>query len=162
FLIIAGGQVFSLLVNRIHDRRPTKGTLHLRVMTHAAITTAALYVTGWGPVLTIGYAIAAQENVANGGSAAWRITLMWDMVGIAVCQLGIGLHLVPSFIPSPAVHGLAILGTTGLVAVLRMTGSIAAEKERATEALRDSEERFRSLVHNSSDLVIVLDASGRP
>src|SRR5262245_35848840 len=47
FLIIAGGQVFSLLVNRIHDRRPTKGTLHLRVMTHAAITTAALYVTGW-------------------------------------------------------------------------------------------------------------------
>ena len=42
----------------------------------------------------------------------------------------------------------------------RLEGEIA-ERERAEQTLRASEQRFRSLIENASDLIAVLDAGGR-
>jgi diguanylate cyclase (GGDEF)-like protein/PAS domain S-box-containing protein len=58
------------------------------------------------------------------------------------------------------VHGIALLNGLAVVFVVRMAGAVTAEKERAEATLRKSEDRFRSLVQNSSDLTMVLDTTG--
>ncbi len=46
--------------------------------------------------------------------------------------------------------------------ILRYEGALedVTDRRRAEEALRASEERFRSLVQNASDLISILDADG--
>jgi diguanylate cyclase (GGDEF)-like protein/PAS domain S-box-containing protein len=122
----------------------------------AACVTAALYVTGWGPVMAVAYAFMAQENVAKSGASTWRITALYSVAGIAVGQLAIFTGLAPTMIDEPLVHGIALLNGLAVVFVVRMAGAVTAQKERAEATVRASEDRFRSLVQNSSDLTLVL------
>ena len=124
----------------------------------AACVTAALYVTGWGPVMAVAYAFMAQENVARSGARTWRITALYSAAWIALGQLAIYLGFAPTMIDEPLVHGIALLNGLAVVFVVRMAGAVTTQKEQAEATLRESEDRFRSLVQNSSDLTLVLDA----
>ena len=160
FVVLWGTALVGTASELWFRHRPSRTSLHLRVLVQVAGVTVTLYVTGWGPVIAIAYAFMAQENVARSGSKTWRITAGWSVVCLGIGQLAIWRGIAPSLISEPLVHGLAALEAAAVVMVVRMAGAVTDQKERAEARLRASEERFRSLVQNSSDLTLVMDTTG--
>jgi len=159
-LVLWGGALVGSASEVWFRRQSSRASVHVRVLVQTAVVTATLYVTGWGPVLAVAYAFMAQENVARSGSKTWRITAGWTVLWLGIGQLAIWRGIAPSLIKEPLVHGLAALEALGVVIVVRMAGAVMDQKEAAEAQLRSSEDRFRSLVQNSSDLTIVMDTTG--
>ena len=98
-------------------------------------------------------------------SRGWVVTVAAATAGVAITELA----LLP--LPGPeAMEGfaiaLAVLASSGLMVVLRghqrQIESMRMRQLQAGEvALRTSEERLRSLVGTSRDLIVVLDAKGK-
>ncbi len=151
----------SLVCNRLFLLAPTPRRLHLRIAASAASVTMVIYLTGWGPVLVLAFAFLVLENIAVGGSQVWRTTASWSLVGIVVGQVAIWQHWAPSFLSTSRANALALMGAVVLLFVIRMAGVVMEQKETAETSMRLSEDRFRSLIQNSSDFTIVVDGEGR-
>jgi diguanylate cyclase (GGDEF)-like protein/PAS domain S-box-containing protein len=148
--------VASVSVDLLFRRRPTRWTMQLRLASHAVAVTVVIYLTGWGPVLGGAYTFVALLNIFEGGSKMWRISAFWSLTGIAIGQILVLNDWAPSFLSVTEAETLGLLGAFVLVFVIRMAGSTSEQKEAAEASVRASEERFRSLVQNSSDTTIVL------
>ncbi len=146
----------SLVVEALYRRSPTTLMLNARVACHAAAVTVVIYLTGWGPVLTGAFAFTALENVAHDGSRTWRLTALWSLMGIVVGQVAIWQGWAPSFLSVSYGEGLGLMGAFVLVFVVRMAGATMQQKEEAETSMRASEDRFRSLVQNSTDTTLVM------
>jgi diguanylate cyclase (GGDEF)-like protein/PAS domain S-box-containing protein len=157
-VVMWGGGLLSTGTELWFRRRPSVSTVHARILMQAAAVTATLYITGWGPVMAVAYAFMAQENVARSGASTRRVTALWSVVGIVLGQTAIYLGFAPTMIDEPLVHGIALLNGLAVVFVVRMAGAVTEQKEQAEVTTRESEDRFRSLVQNSSDLTLVLDS----
>lgn len=158
---LAGGVAITTATDQWYQKDRNPFRLNVRIFSQIAVTTLMIYAIGWGPMLAIGYLFAFQESIAEAGSKVWRPAAFWCMVGMAAGQGAIAAGAVHSFVSQPAVHGLAVLVALCLVSVIRLQGETAIGKERAETDLRDSEDRFRSLVQNASEVIMVLDSEMR-
>jgi len=152
--------VTNLAVDRLYARVPSRRRFHLRVAVQIAAVTAVIYLTGWGPVLWGAYAFVALADIAGQGSWAWRPVALWSLVGMAVGGLGMWWGWLPyrlTFVHSVA---LSIMGAFVLFFVIRMAGATMEQKEEADATVRLSEDRFRSLIQNSSDVTMIIDEEG--
>ncbi|MGH9060167.1 MAG: putative bifunctional diguanylate cyclase/phosphodiesterase, partial [Acidimicrobiales bacterium] len=70
------------------------------------------------------------------------------------------MRLTPSFLSVGTAETLGLMGTFVVLFVIRMAGSIVEKTEHAESVMQASEDRFRSLVQNSSDIITILDATG--
>ena len=152
--------VAGLLGDHLYSRRPSRLRLNARVALQAAGVTMVIYLTGWGPVLVGAFAFLALENVARGGSLVWRITAFWSLVGITVGQVAIWQGWAPSILSESQANALAFMGAFVLFFIIRMAGATVEQKEDAEATMRLSEDRFRSLIQNSSDATLVMDDEG--
>ena len=125
----------------------------------AAIAVVA-YTTGWGPILSIGFLFGAAAALELFGSRATTPCLVWTAIAMTVGQLAIALHLAPTMIHEPLVHGVAGLGLLGALLVIQLLGRADAEREAVEDELRRSERRFSAMVTSSSDIVIVVGTDG--
>jgi diguanylate cyclase (GGDEF)-like protein/PAS domain S-box-containing protein len=150
----------SLTGNHLYTRNPTQLRLHVRVACGAAGVTTVIYLSGWGPVLAGAFAFLALENIAHGGSRVWRITALWSLVGIAIGQFAIWQGWAPSFLSRSHANALAVMGAFVLFFIIRMAGATMEQKEVAESSMRLSEDRFRSLIQNSSDATLVINGEG--
>ena len=150
----------SLLVDSLCRRRPTNGYVQVRVAQNAAAVTAVIYLSGWGPVLVLAFAFVALENMARDGSRVWRVTLLWSLLGIVSGQVAISEGWAPSVLSSDKASISALIGGIVLFFVIRMAGAVMEQKEAAESLVSDSEDRFRSLIQNSSDVTLVVDSGG--
>jgi diguanylate cyclase (GGDEF)-like protein/PAS domain S-box-containing protein len=161
-MVLLGPALISALTLRLYVRHPSRSTLHARAATDALASTAAIYATGWGPELCVVYLVAAQHLVASTGDVrTWLVSRKWMVAGVVCGQIGVALGVIPSFVRGPIDNGAAALGLIAFFLVARMAMTINSDRERAWQEVRVSEERFRSLVQNSSDMVLVLDLPGR-
>ncbi len=158
--IFVGMPALSTFIEAFYRRDPSRLRLHLRVAFHTASVTTVIYLTGWGPVVIGAYAFVALENISQSGSRTWRIAAFWSLVGIGIGQLGIWQGWVPSFLDLAKAETLGGMGAFVLIFVIRMAGATSEQKEQAESSLRTSEERFRSLVQNSSDTTLLLGPGG--
>jgi diguanylate cyclase (GGDEF)-like protein/PAS domain S-box-containing protein len=152
--------VSNLVVDKLYSSRPTPARLHLRIAAQAGGVTAVIYLTGWGPVLSGAFAFIALENVFYVGSKVWQTTAVWSLTGIALGQLAVWQHVVPSTLSLSQGNTLALMGAFVLFFIIRMAGATAEQKEDAEASMRLSEDRFRSLIQNSSDTTMVSDKMG--
>jgi len=120
------------------------------------MTGLTVYLTGWGAVFAIGFVFNVAEQMRIDGARVVRLSLPWIAVTIAAGELAVALGWVPSLLPQPAGHGLAVLCGLGACVLSVMLGWTTAAKERFEQSLRHSEQRLRALVQHSSDVIIVI------
>lgn len=159
-VILVVGQIISTITDLAWKTWPSRPCLHLRVASQALVVTATIYVTGWGPGLSVGLLLVGQESLAAAGSNAQRVVLGWNLSCLAAGQGLVALGWVPSLLPVPGVHGLALLMGIGIVFSYQSLTSALVEKEQAGALIESRERRFRALVQSSHDLVFVVDATG--
>lgn len=152
--------IVNLVVDRVYERRQSPAALNLRVATQVAAVTAVIYLTGWGPVLWGAYAFIALEVISRCGSRAWVSVVGWSLTGMAVGQVSMWQGWIPSRLPMPQATAITIMGAFVLFFVIRMAGATMEQKEDAEAAVRLSEDRFRSLIQNSSDVTLIMSAQG--
>jgi diguanylate cyclase (GGDEF)-like protein/PAS domain S-box-containing protein len=159
--------VVNLQVDRLHRARPNWFTLNLRVVSQVAAVTIAIYFTGWGPVLWAAYIFIALENMASAGSRVWKASVVCSVIGMAVGQFCLSQGWLPSELKTSEAASLTVMGAFVLFFVIRMAAVIMEQNETALEqkqeaetTLRLSEDRFRSLIQNSSDVTMILGELG--
>jgi diguanylate cyclase (GGDEF)-like protein/PAS domain S-box-containing protein len=150
----------SLLANSLNQAHPSAPTLHVRIAIHAAAVAAVIYLTGWGPVLWGAFAFTALENISNAGSQVWKITAFWSIVAMCTGQVLIAEGVMPTRLTLAQGNALAIMGAFVLVFVILMAGTTMRKKEAAEFQMALSEDRFRSLIQDSSDITMVMDIDG--
>jgi diguanylate cyclase (GGDEF)-like protein/PAS domain S-box-containing protein len=158
-LVLVCGQAITTITAMWWTRSPNRARLHVKVASQALVVTAAVYSTGWGPALAIGFILIGQETLATTGVVAQRTVLGWGLAGLIVGQGFIALGWAPSLIPVPEVHGLAVLMAVGIVFSYRSLISALVENEEAAALTEQRERRFRALVQSSHDLVFVADTA---
>ncbi len=146
----------NVVADRFYGARPSRLSLNLRVISQVAAVTTAIYLTGWGPVLWAAYVIIALENLARVGSRVWRTTAVCSLVGMTVGQFCLARGWFPSELTHVQGAALTLMGAFVVFFVIRMAGAIMEQKEEAETTLRLSEDRFRSLIQNSSDVTMIL------
>jgi diguanylate cyclase (GGDEF)-like protein/PAS domain S-box-containing protein len=159
-IVLVAGPTTSAITEHLWTHTPSTGRFQLRIAQNAAVVTTIIYLTGWGPVFVLAYAFAALENISWGGSRAWKGSALWSVAGIAAGQTAIALHVAPSKFSIGTAHAVAITGAFLVFFVIRMAGAVMQQKEKAETSMRLSEDRFRSLIQNSSDVTTVVDAEG--
>jgi PAS domain S-box-containing protein len=159
--------VVNLQVDRLYRARPNWVTLNLRVASQVVAVTVTIYLTGWGPVLWAAYLFIALENMARAGSRVWRSAVICSIIGMAAGQFALVQGWFPSELRRSEAASLTVMGAFVLFFVIRMAGVIMeqnetalAQKEEAETTLRLSEDRFRSLIQNSSDVTMILGEKG--
>jgi diguanylate cyclase (GGDEF)-like protein/PAS domain S-box-containing protein len=158
--VLGAVMVANLPVVLLYRARPTALLLHLRILVGAASVTSVIYLTGWGPVIVGAYAILALDSISEDGSEVWLEVTLWSLLAIGVGQFGISQGWLPSKLPLHIANALALMSTFVLVFVIRIAAAIMEKKEKAEVSTRLSEDRFRSLIQNSSDTTMVADAAG--
>ena len=158
-LVTAGG-VASLLssVFWADGRRPWHRSAH--VAANMGVIAAVAYGTGWGPILSVGFLFGAAAALQRFGSKATWPCVAWTVVAVVLGQLAIAAHIAPTLIRQPLVHGIAALGLLGVVLVIELLGRATAERENVEVELRQSERRFKALVSNAADIIVVTDELG--
>ena len=161
--VLAGVTVINVVVDRIYQAHRSTLTLNLRVISQVAAVTLVINLTGWGPVLWAAYIFIALENMARAGSRVWRTMVLWSLVGMVIGQICLDRGWLQSELSRPAAASLNVMGGFVLYFVIHMAGVIMeqnemalAQKEEAEAHLRLSEDRFRSLIQNSSDVTMIL------
>ena len=120
-----------------------------------------IYATGWGATLALGSRVRSGREHPTGrvaGGAAAGVVHASCRSPSARSLVAVGA--VPSLLPQPQGHGLAVLEAVGAAMIIALLGWATAGKERVEETVRRSEERFRALVQHGSDVIMVIDLDG--
>lgn len=128
--------------------------LTVRVGVEMAVITVVIYGIGWGSILVVGYVFGAADVMRSAGSAAARPAIFWTLLCISLGQLAIIMGLAPTLIHAPLVYGLGALEALGAVFTIEVLEWFARARE-------SSEGRFKALVQDASDIIVVADPSGR-
>jgi len=158
--ILVGASLLSDLAASLWPGEQAGAAVWWRTGFVAAGITAVMYTTGWGSMLAIGYAWLVGDQVGRAGSRACRPVLVWSLVCLASGQVAIEIGIAPSFVAAPRVHGLAVLSAVGLYIAVRLIERSTGAQEQAETDLRRREERFESLLTNTSDVIIVFRPDG--
>ncbi len=166
-LLVVGGAVGEIAI-RVVREDSTSLALHAAVAPEVLAVTAIIYAIGWGPTLTVGYLFILARVLDAGGSRVWSVTYVWSVVGIVLGEIAIACNVVPTYVPTPYVHGLAFLGILGNAFVMHLLGATTEEnahalaaRDQADEELRNTVSLISATLESTADGILVVDKGGR-
>jgi diguanylate cyclase (GGDEF)-like protein/PAS domain S-box-containing protein len=159
-VLVLGAQALSVVLAALWTGRARGWRLTAFVGGVMGVIGIVAYSTGWGPILSLGFIFGAAYALQLSGANAAKPAMIWTVVYMGLGELAISLGIAPSLIRQPLVHGLAGLGLIGVLLTITLLGRSAAAREQVEGDLRHSESRFKALVRNASDIIVVVDASG--
>jgi diguanylate cyclase (GGDEF)-like protein/PAS domain S-box-containing protein len=136
----------------------TTRQLDVLIALHVLNVALIIYMIGWGAPLAVGYLFVIARDLEDFGSRATRPAVVSTVVATALGQLAVQLGVVPSYVHTPGVHGLAALECLGVVFVAHLLGSKTADRERDQAALAAGEASFRQLFADNPQPMWVFDA----
>ena len=131
-----------------------------RVALHISTSTVTAYLTGWGPLLAIAHLHILSMYLHKSGSRAWRPAAVASVVAIGLGQVAYATGLIHPYLTVPQTHAVAVFMAIGVVTTARVFGRAVRERETAEAAVRRSEERFRALVRDGSEVIVEAQADG--
>jgi diguanylate cyclase (GGDEF)-like protein/PAS domain S-box-containing protein len=159
-VVVGGGGIASVMSSVLWIEPRRRWHLSAHVAANMGVIGVVAYSTGWGSILSIGFLFGAAAALQHFGSKATWPCLVWAAVAVGLGQGAIALHLAPTLIHEPLVNGVAVLGLTGVLLVIELLGRATAGREQVERELRQSERRFKALVSNATDIIIVTDRGG--
>ena len=159
-VVVVGGGAASVVSSALWADTGRRWHMSAHVAANMAVIALVTYTTGWGPILAIGFLFGAAAALQHFGSMAKWPCLVSTAAVVVVGQLAIALHLAPTLIHGPLIQGVAALGLIGVLLVIEFFGRATAEREQVELELRQSERRFKALVSNAADIIVVADQAG--
>jgi diguanylate cyclase (GGDEF)-like protein/PAS domain S-box-containing protein len=156
-VLVFGALISGVVVAALVPDRSRGWRLALRVGVMMAAVAAVVYSTGWAPILFVGFIFGAAEMIRVSGSAAAVPAMIWSVVFVGVGQVLMALGIVPTRISAGTTQGLAALALLGVLLTVVLMRSFALARESVESELRHREGRFRALVHNATDIILVID-----
>ncbi|WP_213005953.1 sensor domain-containing diguanylate cyclase [Paractinoplanes toevensis] len=123
------------------------------------------YLTGWGPVLAIGFVQFA--TVTGSLARSWRLIAALSVLAIAAGQAALAAGLLETYLAPGTAQAVGAVGALCAVLAIRALGTADAARDAAENALalseqaaRRSEERYRTVLQDSQDVTVITDAAG--
>jgi diguanylate cyclase (GGDEF)-like protein/PAS domain S-box-containing protein len=157
-IVTLGTQFFTGALNFVKDPE-SELSFHVRFAIQMLSVAAIVYAIGLGPVLAIGYAFVAAQNVALYGSRAARPLALWALVAIAGGEFAVALG-APSMLTPAQSHGIAGLMAVCQLFMMNIIHGAALDREEAASAMANSERRLRQLLSYAGDAILVLSPTG--
>ena len=133
------------------DARPR---LHLAVM--ISLTGLTVYTIGWGALLAVGFVFAAAAVLNADGARYGTWAMAFTVATVTLGEVAVSMGIAKTIVPPSVGHGLALLEVAGTCAVIFILTHNQFEKELVETTLRNNEQRFRVLVQNASDIILVV------
>jgi diguanylate cyclase (GGDEF)-like protein/PAS domain S-box-containing protein len=146
--------------HRISEGDPQR-LLSARITVHLLLATAVMYLAGWGALPAVLLLHVLTRYLREVGSRAWRPFAVAGTASIALGELALWSGLLHGYLPRPQSHGVALLIALGTLATGHTLSRAAARHEDVERRLRTSEERFRALVRDGSDVITLSAADDR-
>jgi diguanylate cyclase (GGDEF)-like protein/PAS domain S-box-containing protein len=158
--VVVGGGAASVVASALWSQAGRRWHVSAQVAVSMAAIAVVCFSTGWGPILSIGYVFGTAAALQQFGSRAKWPCLVFTAVAMGVGQVAIAFHLAPTMIHGALVQGVAALSLIGVLLVTEFFGRATAEREGVELELRQSERRFKALLSNAADIIIVTDRAG--
>ena len=158
--VVVGGGAASVVGAAVWSQARRPWHVSAQVAVNMAVIAVVCFSTGWGPILSIGYLFGTAAALQQFGSRAKWPCLVWTAVAMGLGQVAIALHLAPTMIRGALVQGVAALSLIGVLLVIESFGRATAGREAVELELRQSERRFKALVSNAADIIVVTDQAG--
>jgi diguanylate cyclase (GGDEF)-like protein/PAS domain S-box-containing protein len=158
WLVLMVGALAVRASGRIRKAGPV--STQARIAMQVGVVTVIMYLTGWGPVLGIGYIVVMRDNAANLGPQHWRSVAAWSAGGLTAGFALIAAGVAPTLLHRPMVYGLSGLVAIGTVYTIVLLGMSAERTALARQSLSDSEGRLRRIIETANDAYIEFDSAG--
>jgi diguanylate cyclase (GGDEF)-like protein/PAS domain S-box-containing protein len=132
--------------------------LALRLWVHMGLVTAFIFALGWGAVGAIAHLNMVSLHLKLSGSRAWRPAVAASIGTIVMGDVLVMLGVFHTYLPLPEGHVVSVLAAIGTATTARSMGLNQQQQESDQRALRESEERFRILVQDGTEIITVSDA----
>jgi len=156
-LVVAA--VASELSRHLGGEHPGPGVVWVIVGVQIAATAVVIYAIGWGGTLAIGFVFVIARDIEEFGPRVWGPAMVWTVLALAGGETAIATGLVSTYVPQPAVHGLAVLGGFGVAYAVQLLAAKKSEQDRSDAELRASEADLRQLFAANPQPMWVFDAT---
>ncbi len=167
-VLLAVSAVIGESMSRLLEADPNGWKLHAGVGLQCLGVGAVIYAIGWGPTLAIGVLFIAARALDIVGSRVWPIVVIWTAIATLAGQIAIGVGLVGTSVPTPSVHGLAVLSVLGvwfvtwiLAGKVRQSEIALAERDRAANDVRSTLSLLTATLDSTADGILVVDNDGK-